>query len=342
MKSICILRLSAIGDVCHALALVSVIRQRWPACQITWVLGKAEAQLMAGLDGVELVVFDKKAGFKGMRALWRQLSGRRFDALLHMQIALRASVLSLGIRAKRRLGFARSRAGEGQWLFTNEQVPAPDSVHVLDNFLAFAHYLGVSDPQPQWPLPVPIPEVAARKAAELLPDGQQALVICHSASKAERAWLAERYAAVADWACEQGLSVLLCGGPASSERERGQAISAYCQYPVTDLTGQTDLKTLWALLGRARVVLAPDTGPVHMASSQGVATIGLYAHSNPRRTGPYNHQQWVVNRYDANITAQTGQPWQQLPWGKRAKGEALMAGIGVDEVLDRLERILAE
>ncbi|EKE70266.1 glycosyltransferase family 9 protein [Gallaecimonas xiamenensis] len=338
MKSICILRLSAIGDVCHALALVNVIKGRWPDCVITWVLGKAEAQLMAGLDGVELVVFDKKAGYQGMKAVWQQLKGRRFEALLHMQIALRASVLSLGIKAERRIGFDRSRAGEGQWLFTRESIAKPQGLHVLDNFLEFARHLGIEDPKPNWSLP--LPQAAKDQAAELLPAGQPSLVICHSASKAQRSWLADRYAEVADWAAKEGIRVLLCGGPSPAEVALGQAIEAAADKPLVNLTGQTDLKTLWALLGRADAVLAPDTGPAHMASSQFTPTVGLYAHSNPRRTGPYNHLQLVVNRYDANILAQTAKPWQQLPWGKRAKGDHLMAGIGVDEVIDRLKRIL--
>lgn len=338
MKSVCILRLSAIGDVCHALALVNVLKARWPECAITWVLGKAEAQLMAGLDGVELVVFDKKAGFKGMKAVWQQLKGRRFDALLHMQIALRASLLSTGIKAERRIGFDRSRAGEGQWLFTRESIARPEGYHVLDNFLEFARYLGIDDPRPNWQLPVP--QQALEKAKELIPDGKKTLVICHSASKPQRAWLAERYAAVADWAVGEGIRVLLCGGPAPAELALGKAIEEEASEKLVNFTGQTDLKTLWAILGRASAVLAPDTGPTHMASSQKVPTVGLYAHSNPRRTGPYNHQKLVVNRYDANILAQTAKPWTELPWGQRAKGDHLMAGIGVDEVIGRLKPLL--
>ncbi|WP_115717666.1 glycosyltransferase family 9 protein [Gallaecimonas mangrovi] len=338
MKSICILRLSAIGDVCHALALVNVLKKRWPDCKITWVLGKIEAQLMAGIEGVELVVFDKKAGLKGMRAVWKALKKRRFDALLHMQIALRSSVLSLGIKAERRIGFDRTRAGEGQWLFTRESIALPEGYHVLDNFLEFARHLGVEEPKPDWSLPLP-PE-ATEWAEKVIPGEQASLVICHSASKAQRTWLPERYAAVADWASQHGVRVLLCGGPGEAEMAMADAIKEAAVFPVLNITGKTDLKTLWAVLGKATAVLAPDTGPAHMASCQFTPTVGLYAHSNPRRTGPYNHQALVVNRYDANILAQAAKPWQELPWGTRAKGEHLMAGIGVDEVIGKLKPVL--
>ena len=97
-SSICILRLSAIGDCCHALALVRVIQRAWPETRITWVTGKIEATLFADLPGVEVIPFDKSKGWRGYRDLWRTLKGRKFDALLHLQAALRASIATLGIR----------------------------------------------------------------------------------------------------------------------------------------------------------------------------------------------------------------------------------------------------
>ena len=89
-----------------------------------------------------------------MRAVWSALKGQRFDALLHMQAALRASVLSLGIKAKYRIGFSRNRTKEGQWLFTNKHLPDTDAFHVLDNFAEFARYLGVPFDRPEWHIPL--------------------------------------------------------------------------------------------------------------------------------------------------------------------------------------------
>ena len=117
-QSLCILRLSAIGDVCHAISVVQAIQKQWPETKITWITGKIEAMLIGDLPGIEVIVFDKKQGFKGMRELWRQLSDRKFDALLHMQAALRASVLSWGIKAKCKVGFGKNRTREMQSLFT--------------------------------------------------------------------------------------------------------------------------------------------------------------------------------------------------------------------------------
>ncbi|MBE4449711.1 glycosyltransferase family 9 protein, partial [Vibrio parahaemolyticus] len=82
------------------IATVQAIQKQWPTTKITWITGKLEAQLLAAIEGVEVIVFDKKAGLDGYKALWKQLKGREFDALLHMQYAIRASVVTLGIKAK--------------------------------------------------------------------------------------------------------------------------------------------------------------------------------------------------------------------------------------------------
>lgn len=112
--------------------------------------------------------------------------------------------------------------------------------------------------------------------------------------------------------------------------------------PVSDLIGHTTLKQLLALLERTGLLLAPDTGPVHMAVALGVPVIGLYCHSNPRRTGPYHYREYVVNHYDRLCEERRGAPWQQLPWGGRIKGHGLMAGIRPEEVVAMFERVVAE
>jgi len=90
-RSVCILRLSAIGDACHIVPIVRTLQQAWPATQLTWIIGRSEARLMRLLDGVEFITVDKRASLAGLTALRRELAGRRFEVLLHMQLALRSS-----------------------------------------------------------------------------------------------------------------------------------------------------------------------------------------------------------------------------------------------------------
>ena len=338
-RSICLLRLSALGDAVHALAVVRALQQAFPGVPVTWVIGKGEAKLLEGLDGVEFVVFDKKAGLAGWRDLRARLAGRRFDVLLNMQLALRAGLASTAIRASRRIGFDRGRSKEGHGLFINERIPAGGH-HVQDAFLQFLRPLGLAPGPVQWRLPVP--EAAHRWAEEHLPGEKPTLLVSPCSSHVLRNWRPERYAAVADHAASKGWRIALCGGRSALERETADAILATMQAPALDLVGKDTLKQLLALLGRARLVLTPDSGPAHMANAMGSAVLGLHACTDAERSGPYSDRRWTVNHYDQAARTFLGKPASALPWGKRVEFPGVMDLVQVDEVIARFEAFRAE
>jgi heptosyltransferase I len=137
------------------------------------------------------------------------------------------------------------------------------------------------------------------------------------------------------------MAVLITGGPTAEETHYGQAIKALSSAPVTNLVGQTGLKELFAILGRATAVLAPDSGPVHMAVAAGTPVLGLYATSNPRRTGPALGQRWVINAYPDAVRRAFGVAEADIPWGRRVRDPAAMELITVAAVTDRLDALLA-
>jgi len=332
-SSICILRLSAIGDVCHAVSAVQAIQKAHPNAKITWVMGKVEAMLLADLQGVELVIFDKKEGKAALKKLKNTFKGKQFDVLLNMQVALRAGFVARCIPAKVKLGFDWARSKELHSLFINKRIAAQKEAHVLEGFKGFAKAIGVNDYEPSWQMPYTREDEV--KADELL--GQDYLanklfVISPAASKAQRNWLPERYAALAEHARAQGFNVALTGGPTELEVNLAENIIKHCNSPILNLVGKTKLKELLCVLKRADLVLAPDTGPAHMAVTVGTPVIGLYAHSNPARTGPYLYQDYVVEVYHKNLLKQTGKTAQQVSWGTRVKGDDLMGQISVESV----------
>lgn len=339
-RRICLIRLSSIGDVCQTVAIVQAIQRQYPGSRLTWIIGGREAELVNGLPGVEFIVVDKDAGPGAIGRLRRALKGRRFDALLHMQTSLRASMMSLCVRSPVRIGFDRARAREAQWLFTNRSIEPEAHAHVLDGFKGFAAAIGVPDFEPSWHIPVS-PE-DREWAKSVLPEGRPVFGIVPAASHPERNWTIEGYAALASHALDNNFRVALFGGPSAAEAQLGERILARLNRPVVNLVGRTSLKQLLALLGRTRLLLAPDTGPAHMAVTQGVAVIGLYCHSNPRRTGPYSCLPYVVNHYDRLFLERYGVGWEQRPWGTRVKGRDLMAGIEVDEVTGMFDRVVVE
>ncbi|WP_333473854.1 glycosyltransferase family 9 protein [Alteromonas sp. PRIM-21] len=338
-KKICLMRLSAIGDVCHAVAMVTRIQSQWNDAEITWVIGKVEYQLVKLMPNVRFIIFDKSKGKAAVESLKAQVAGETFDALLMMQVALRANLASRVIKAKQRIGFDWARSKELHWLFANKRVAATKHAHVLKGFMDFADALGVPEPKEvSWNIPVASED--AKWGEEQAKTLGKYVVISPAASKAERNWLPQRYASIADYIQEAGVTVILCGGPGDLDRKTADAIKASVKYPLRDFTGQTTLHQLLMLLKHAHLVIAPDTGPAHMATTVGTPVIGLYAHSNPRRTGPYNNLERLVSIYDECIEEQKGKPWSALPWGTRAKGSQLMEKITVDMVKQKVAPFL--
>ena len=336
-KSLCILRLSAVGDVCHALAVVQRIQAYYPQTKITWIVGKTESGLLNGIEGITLVPYDKKTGWKGVFALWQQLKNERFDALLNMQTAFRASMLSLGIKAKYKIGFGQKRSREGQWLFVNRRVEDPASPHVLDGFMAFAEYIGVPKSEPTWQLA--ISEEDKEFAQQFIDPTRKNLLISPCSSKAEKDWLVERYAAVANIAHQHNVNVIFCSSPAKREVEMVEKITALCDFTPTNAAGKTNLKQLAALIGKVDLVLSPDSGPAHIATTQGTPVIGLYAYHNPLRTAPYHNLANVVSVYEENVQKEFGKPSSELPWATKLKGKNLMAEIQVEDVVKKIDRL---
>jgi heptosyltransferase I len=340
-RRLCILRLSAIGDTCHVVPVIRTLQQAWPDTQLTWIIGKTEARLMKLVEGVELITVDKRAGLSGLRNLRNELKGRQFDVLLHMQLAIRATVIAQQVSAPIKVGFDRARARELQWLVTNARIEPRTREHVLDSFFGFLNALGIKERVLRWD--VPLPADALSYAEALVPDTRPTLVISPCSSHSLRNWPAERYAEVADYAArEHGMRVIVVGGPTSLERETGAAIARLVD-PRTDIisqVGKDTLPQLLALLSRATVLLAPDSGPVHMATMVGTPVIGLYAATNPARSGPYLSRQWCVDAYPEAAMRFCGKGPESLPWTRKIEEHGVMELITVPRVTTKLSELL--
>ncbi len=339
-RSLCLLRLSAIGDTCHVVPVIRTLERAYPDTRITWIIGKLEAKLMSLLPGIEFITVDKRAGLAGLRALRAQLAHRRFDVLLHMQLALRASLVASCVRARIKLGFDRARARELQWLFTNARIAPRTREHVLDSFFGFTAALGVGSRSLDGSLPLPAD--AREYAARLVPDATPTLLVSPCSSHHLRNWSAERYAAIADHASgHHGMRVILCGGPSALEREMGEAIVARARTPLVNQIGRDTLPQMLALIGAATALVSPDSGPAHMATLIGTPVIGLYAATNPARSGPYLSREWCVDAYGAAALRFRGKSAEALPWTEKIEEPGVMDLVTVEAVRERLDALLA-
>ena len=319
--------------------MVRTIQEHWPGTGITWIIGKLEASLLGDIEGVEFIVYDKSRRFGALGDLRRTLAGRSFDVLLNMQVALRASILSLFVRAPIRLGYDRARARDGQRFFTNHRIRAVERQHVLDSFFEFTRALGLKERELDWNLPIPPP--ALEFAASSFEADSRVVAINPSASKPVRNWSIEKYAAVADYAAEKhGAAVVLTGGPAATEAQLAEAIENAVGSRLLNLVGKTSLKELLAVIDRASVLIAPDTGPAHMGTTVGTPVIGLYAASNPLRSGPYLSLDHTVNNYPQALMEARSVDVDAVRWGTRVRSTAAMDSITIDQVTAKLDAIL--
>lgn len=338
-RSVCILRLSALGDTCHVVPLVRTLQHAWPPTQLTWIIGKAEARLMSLVDGVEFITVDERAGFRARHALREQLRGRHFDVLLHMQLALRASLVARNVSATVKLGFDRARARELQWVFTNARIAPRTREHVLDSFFGFLAALGIKDRLVEWN--IPLPENARAYAERLIPDARPTLIISPCSSHVLRNWRADRYAAVADYAARKHhMRVILCGGPSTLELETGVAIEKAAGTTIVNQIGRDTLPEMLALLGRATALVSPDSGPAHMATMVGTPVVGLYAATNPARSGPYLSRLWCVDAYAQAARRFRGRSPDRLPWTEKIEHRGVTDLISVEQVTAKLDELL--
>ncbi len=153
-KSLCVLRLSALGDCINAFGVIGALNKQYPDLKLSWVIDKRFAPLFKDEQGQDLVplhtVDFKNQGLKTVLALKKELSSERFDILLNMQTSIKASLCSLAIKAQDKYGYDSERSREGQRFFINHQVPSPENKHVLSGFLAFAQSCNLPVDKPYW------------------------------------------------------------------------------------------------------------------------------------------------------------------------------------------------
>ncbi len=340
LKSVCIVRLSALGDVTHMLPVIHTMQTHRPEVKITWVIGKVEHKLLGHLPGVEFIVFDKKKGLKAYHHIRQQLKNRHFDALLLMQVALRASLLGWIVHADRKIGYDRARAKDFHSLFIRERIASTPQQHVVDCFLSFLDNLGICEKEYKWHLPE-FPG-AGRLAQQVLTPGTPRMIISPCSSHELRNWHAEGYAALADHAAEQhGMQVIICGGSSPVEYLMADEIIRFCQTsePV-NLVGKDTFGEYLELLRKATVLVTPDSGPMHMAAITDTPVIGLHAASNPLRSGPYKSLEWCVNRYDQASIKYLGKPSDQIRWGTKIEKQGVMDLVKISQVTDRLDVLM--
>lgn len=301
--NIAIVKLSSLGDVVHALPVAATLRARLPEARLTWIVERREALVLAGHPALDAVVPVDTRGWRRARgaqalaeaagavtATARHLKASRFDAALDLQGLLKSGMLVGLTRARLRIGFTARRCREPlAAIFTNRRVEPPTERHVVDQYLALLAPLGVGDPVREFRLPAdPTAEdrIDAFFVAAGLKPRDRVVVLNPGAGRADKRWSPGAFGALARrLADERSARVLVAWGP--GEIAAGREIMTTAGAGRALLAPPTDIVELIALLKRASIVVAADTGPLHLAAALGVPCVGLYGPTRAERNGPY-------------------------------------------------------
>jgi heptosyltransferase I len=332
-REIALVRLSALGDVVHALPLATALRRAYPDARLTWVIQPVPYRLIYNHPAVdEFLIFRRRRGFSAWRSITdiaRSLRARRYDLVVTPQTAFKAGLVTGLLRAPVKIGFDRARAHELSWLFTTHQIPSRPLAHFQDEYLEFLEYLGI-DPYPmEWGIRFTEEELVAQRIFFEEMGGPVCAVVVGT-SWPEKNWAAERYARLVDaLAVEFGFRCILVGGPAASERRMADRILQLAEIPPVDTLGD-DVRRLAYLLAGSSLVISPDTGPLHLARALDVPVVGLYGYTNPIRCGPYEkYQELVVDGYAAH-------PGEVYPSSQEYRPEG-MGRVTVEGVLEKVQ-----
>jgi heptosyltransferase I len=330
LDRICVVMMSAVGDAVHVLPVLHALNSHSPDSRITWVLQPGPATLVRGHKHVDdIVLFDRSKGWRAFTDARRELSTREFDLVLDFQVYFKAGIVTSFTRAPVKLGFDRPRARDLNWLFTTDRIPPHEPQHVQDQYLEFLSVLAIPNDQVVWELgPWEQERTWQRDFFARLDRPTAAIVV--ATSKPQKDWLPERWAEIVDVLYQDfGLQPVLVGGRTERELAAERVIIDRARHKPVSALG-SGLRNLVGILDGSALVLAPDTGPLHMAVALNRPVISLMGYTNPKRTGPYR-------RFHDLIVDAYGDPGEDYPVSMENRLDR-MPRNSVADVVERVER----
>ncbi len=311
MKKVLIVRLSALGDIVHALPVLNRLRTAFPAAAIDWLVEESYAAtlgLTAGLDrriivraatnvvSADTMSFAKTAGYLSAVMFLR---AQGYDAALDLQGLLKSAVLARASGAKRVIGFDRDDLREPlAAAFYTETVKADVGGHVIRKNLSILAALGIEPGAPGLVVD-PIPSPAMVKAIQSAGGSHGYVVINPGAAWPNKCWPPDRFGAVAKALWDRtGLHSLVTWGP--KERSLADAVSAASAGAAAPAP-PTTIADLSALMHSAALVISGDTGPLHIAAAVGAPIVGLFGPTRPERNGPWEPRDEVISRAETCV-----------------------------------------
>ena len=338
MENILVVKLSAIGDVIHALPVSYAIKEQYPEVHLTWVVEQAAYAILADNPCIDELILFEKAKFRSIGGFLREigpfrrrLRTRRYDASLDLQGLFKSAAIAWNAGAKLRIGTANMR--EGAHLVSRPVRGAHAEGHIVERYLDVARALGCRVGEVRFPVSVSDRDRMAADtllAREGVQEGRPFVAFAVGANWPNKRWPVEHFAALADRLYHAHYVPVLVGGGRLDETLAEDILRA-SEIPPVNLVGRTNLKQLAHVFTHAALVLGGDTGPVHLAAGLRVPTVMLMGPTDANRNGPYGQLQNAI---------EVDRPCRGC-W-KRAcpKGLDCLAAIPVDAVAAKVGAVL--
>ena len=304
--TILIVRLSALGDIVHALPVLAALRSARPDANIDWLVEESYASILAMATGlrrriivrgtrrVSTATTESFGGGWGYVQAMSFLRAQHYDVALDLQGLIKSAVWSRASGARRVVGFETSHLREPQaGAFYTERVTPPDASHVIQKNLSILAALGIGAA----PVGIPLePAGSADTVAAIAHAGGRRgyIVINPGAAWPNKRWPAEQFGALASaLQATTGLRSLVTWGPA--ERSLAEAV-VQASNGAASAAPPTSVSDLAVLMRDAALAVSGDTGPLHIAAAMGTPLVGLYGPTWPERNGPWDADDVVISR----------------------------------------------
>ncbi len=338
-----IVRLGALGDVVHTIPVAAALRRRFAAAAIDWVVDERHAallELVPGLDRRIVLRTRSRPVLAAWRALRRELREVTYDVALDVQGLGKSALVARLSGAVRIIGFSPPFLRErwARWLYTETADPGRTR-HVVDRNLGLLEALGTTDRD--WSFPIRTGASAAVDALRQRLDARGGYVVIDpNAAWPTKRWPPERYGEVAahlrrvhDRPC------VVTWGP--GDETRAAAVAA-ASGGAAALAPPTDLVELATLLRGGALLVAGDTGPLHLAAALGTPVVGIYGPSDPARNGPWSPDDEVVSAFpDCVCAARRAARGRPVHMVRRCRARTgCLDAVSVEQVCTAVDRRL--
>jgi ADP-heptose:LPS heptosyltransferase len=281
MTQVLIIQPSSLGDVVHSLQVARSIQEQRPEVKFSWIVRDIFAPLVREAQAAERVYLFRRFG--GVLAFWRlmrEVRQREFDYVFDMQGLLRTGFMTQRTRAKKKIG--RADAREGSALFYDQKIsdpPAGRKSHVLEQMLQFCPVVGA---KPELGSPLEFREVDSLQLRHLEgPGGTRPIVMFPNSRRADKCWGGFKPLTEVLLREDRRRKVVWAGSNYAPDKD------AFRSDQFLNLTGNTSVVSLPALVRRAASVITNESGPMHLAAALGVPLLAIFGAADPQIYGPY-------------------------------------------------------